>query len=47
MANTKQIMIWVKYQTPLGKIVFCIHMYYTHNKIEHLLTALTALESSW
>ena len=30
MAKSKQIMIWVKYQTLLGKTVSCIHMYYTY-----------------
>lgn len=37
MTKSKQIMTWVKYQTPLGKIVFCIHMYYTYNETEQFL----------
>lgn len=38
MANTKQIMIWVKYQTRLGKIVFCIDIY-TCDEIGKILFA--------
>ena len=38
MAKSEQIMIWVKYQTLLGKTVSCIHVYSTY-ETEQILFA--------